>query len=61
MVKAVKTYWDNVAKEEAKAKVYEEKRAKVMAKEVLKMVLAEWARVVIVCFHARFIVQEGHT
>ena len=57
--KGVKAYWDNVAKEEAKAKVVEERRSKVMAKEVLRTVLAEWARVVIVSFFGLFFVLCG--
>ena len=39
--KAVRSYWDNVVKEEAKAKAIEERRSKLMAKEVLRMVLVE--------------------
>ncbi|KAA1480142.1 hypothetical protein DENSPDRAFT_855714, partial [Dentipellis sp. KUC8613] len=50
IVKGVKTYWENYAAKEDRAKVVEVKRLKALAKATMKLVINEWKKAV---FHIR--------
>jgi helicase SWR1 len=45
----IQAHWDAVALKQDKARAQEERRLKTLAKATLKMVMAEWKKVVFVC------------